>query len=886
MQSLDYCEQLKTRFIDNNGKLFFVDGFKNRAFTAVKSILADSGVSSFICVVNDKKSALQIKAALSDDANTVDIISTMEDFRQMCRTAEVDAKRSTYQAEKFKNAYPRIIVTLKNNSSNVLHGELHQLNDKSSEYLDGSHEGYALSDFITDAGYGMLVIDNVYEMFAFEEVESDRVPYMNPRKHERINLKGRYYFTDVAHSYKKLARMVDSTEKAIIISNSIVNNDIISFYAAASLIHSEFSYKESKTNAKKRSQDYDSEIDEIFDNVSYGKDDVDIKSLCLQHAKGRKCYIPGDLERFGEYIGGLFNFMTKEEIFLRALAEITKKRHNASIESIIELIKNDDNTLAFAICDMFFNEKLKEELEGSVENTVVAKMSEEDASAFFAVFNNYAFYCDTGVVGDRCKVYRIYHEDSGFEDLLRRSYEDFDRNENALSATHRGEDIAFKCITTKKLLTEGELKLPLLIASQSKAGDIVHLMEKVADYSVARFADDCCSITDADIYVINYPEYDAIANNLEFASVVFFDALSDICLFDTYVKKALNMGKKANSALLVTYDNVSGLLADLWQKTWTDENESIVSIKNSKLYIRGEHPVDYNEVIESVERLYESFKDIIDKSGKVNVKRVTDQFCSVITDFTLGRAAHATEIEEYFGYFNAISPYYSAIFANSVSVGNLGREVYSEQLIPVEKGKKKRKHKKVKYVNGTVEETKKVLFNVCSKQMHNLCDIRYKDCSACELNQQIQVNDLRDFTKGIKGYFKETEKIMSKIQSDRIKRQIDDTIISTDGSSERELAKIIDHVMTVSVEAIKTLNIMLKKKASYTAPLFAEYDHVFDIKEAVQSVHHMIFIKYFEQIMGILTVSTDELKRSINTVDKAAKNSLNTSQIGGKHGIN
>jgi hypothetical protein len=306
---------------------------------------------------------------------------------------------------------------------------------------------------------------------------------------------------------------------------------------------------------------------------------------------------------------------------------------------------------------------------------------------------------------------------------------------------------------------------------------------------------------------------------------------------------------------------------------------------------------------------------------------LAESLLNLATAFTLNRAEHADDLDDDLRYFSAIAPYYSAIFANSVSVGNLGREVYSEKLVPYVKPKKQRKNKKEKpltpkqqkkaeqkaakeakkaekkaikeakkakkakkvkikkLVVAKIPESKKVLFNVCSKQMHSFCDVRYKDCSTCELNQEILTNDLEDFAKGVKGYFKETEKYLIKLQKERFSRQIDDTI-SSDSASIRELASLIDHTQTVSKEATKKLNTMLKKKVSYTAPFFAEFDDVSEIKDMVQSIQCMVFKKYFEQIKRILTESTDAMKRSISTIGQAAKNSLNTSQIGGKHGIN
>ena len=69
MQNVNYSEKLKARFAENGGKLFFADGFKNRAFTAVKEILSSEESLTSVCVVDGIQTAEQVKTALYEGAS-------------------------------------------------------------------------------------------------------------------------------------------------------------------------------------------------------------------------------------------------------------------------------------------------------------------------------------------------------------------------------------------------------------------------------------------------------------------------------------------------------------------------------------------------------------------------------------------------------------------------------------------------------------------------------------------------------------------------------------------------------------------------------------------------------------------------------------------------
>lgn len=867
MQDMKYTEKLKSCFAENGGKLFFTDGFKNRAFSAVKEILTQASPESTLCVVRNFKTAQQINAKLGRNA---EIIASFDDFKKLCGS-DMSQKPSVSTSDGFRKKHPNVIVTLEASSgSAALHAGICRYEGKAGEYTAGENAMYTVSDFLADAQYSLIIVDSVYDAFRFEEADRDTVHTKKPQKYERIDLMDKSYFTDVEHSYKKLKRMVDSADQAIVVSNTLVDKDIISFYAAASLINSDFSYKAAKKIAKAKSFDYNDEIDRVFDSISYSQTDETIQSMCLQRAKGRSQIIPRDIEKLGEYSMGNLNFMTKEEIFLRTVAALTVKNRGLSNEALINLLE-DDQTLANAVCDIFFSDELKGDIESKIKNSHIAHMDQEDINVFFEVFEKYGIYCSTGKIDNKCDIYRIYHDDSGFEDLVRRSAEDFDRNENALCASHMGDDVSYKCVATKNLLDSGALKTPLLVVSEKDASTIVDSLSKITPLSVSLLGMDETSVAKDTVSVVDYDSFESVANDINVSSVVFFDAIGDLNKLDTFVKKAINLHDNVNSALLVTYDNISGVLVDLWQERWLSEENDLLAIRNNEVYLRGEKPLDYVEIINELDSIYALYKNLVDGIGQTNSKSVAKRLTSAISDFTLGRAAYVSDIEEDFRYFGMIAPYYAGAFANSVSIGACERPYFAEKIVePLNGKKKKKKNKNLKY--EPVAEASQVSFDVCSKYLHGTCDIKTVDCSVCPLHNNSLANRSAIFKSSVEGYFEKSKKLMEKIRDDRIERKLDDTII-TRGNDNAELTQCIE---SLKKSSDRFKGVIKSIPNSSDAPYYLGYDTVFEIKEAMQSVHFRIFKKYYNQITDILEKATNEMKKSFDAVGQGAKSSLHT----------
>ena len=887
MQSANYVEQLQARFAAGNGKLFFVDGLKNRAFSSVKAVIANSGVKSSLCVVENAKTARQVCAALYPKSDAK-IIESIDDFNTLYAAVDKDFKNVPQSAQKFKTLYPNVVIALRTKLDNsLLHASLGSKGGKAGEYPSGEQAPFTISDFLTAAEYPMLIVDNVYSMFRFEEAEDDEIKSKTPMQHERLDLMGKCYFTELAYSYKRLQRLVDSADQVILISNSVVGREIVSFYAAASLINGCFSYKAARAQALSKATDYVDEIERVFDSISYSQSDETIQSLCLQRAKKMARRVPSDIDKLGAYSQGNLSFMTKEEIFLRALSVVRENKPSLTNDAAISLLE-DDQTLANVVCDIFFTDSLKSDIESKVEHAHIAKMTPEDASTFFEIFKKYAVYCPLGEIGDRLSIYRIYHDDSGFEDLIRRSCEGFDRAEHVFSASHAGSNRDYKCIATKALLDNATLRLPLLVVSRQNPTETSAELQKIVSCPVEVFDDAADRINEEGISVLDYDSFEAIACRLNAASVVFFDAMADFNLLDTFVKKAISFcppQNKVSVCLIVTYDNLQGCLVDLWQERWLKADTSLfLPLQNDEIYIKGERAINYLDVAQKLDEVYRSFKKLVDGTEQITPKLFARKFSSTISDFTLGRAAHASEMEDDFGFLGKIAPYYSGIFSNSICVGNREREFFAERFLKqkraqrkltartIESPKERRRYMK-RLKRGDffrLPDTSVVFLNVCSKQLHNTCDIRQKDCFTCTTLKTNLANRANVLEYSVSGYFTHGKQLLKKIQDHRIAKAGGGTI-TPQGEGVSELAELIMR-LEASNEELK--NSIKSLPRSETTPCYIEYTTLLAIKRAVQEIHFDVFIKYYEQLTALLSQATNEMIKSFDAVGKGAKNTL------------
>ena len=876
MRNVEVEKKLKERFLGNGEKLFFVDGSKNRAFASIKSILEGYQNDSFLCVVKGENAASQIKRALYGDKETT-IISTYNDFCELCRNAEIE-KDFALGAEKFKNAYPHLIVVLTGlDKKPVLNKKIGVISGKAGEYNEGENASYCISDFLADAKYDFVVVDEVYELFKFSIVPENEASGYKPQNFDRINIMGQSYFTSIDYSYNKVAKIVDSAKRVILTSDILFDRDVISIYAGINLITG-FSYNKAREFVKKTSFNYDEEIDAVNGSFSYCRDDI-VLSLCLQLAKGNKQIIPSDLEKLSQYLTDNLDYLTREEIFLRVIYGEAKKRFNMQIASndvIIRSLESDD-FLAKTVFDVFFDDAVKGEFESSLTTSHITSMTDEDIHELLVIINKYVTYCDFADIGNRCEVVRVFHDESAFEHFIRAHHPEMDAFKNAFSASYTGSAMVFKVIATARLFEEGKIKTPLVILTEEDINEATKYLSAVFEKEVKAFTFEMENFAKDDIVVMDHRSLDAIGNYYDVGSVLFFDILSDVNFFDTCIRKMLDMSDKANAVVIASYNNLSGMLADTWQDIAFNKDYKILPARNTEVYIKGENSHDYKDVIKELNGIYESFRLLAEGEYKGKIDDLALRFSSDIANFTLSVSVMVNIVPD-FEYLKKISSTVTAIFNNSISINDDGREVIREVRNEDKSSKRRRKRRSTKPGKTrkltsykVIEQGRKVLFDVCTEQLHETCDYTKKDCCDCEFCNKYMQNEYLTFSKSVIDFFDETYKIFEKMEMDR--RAVGGII----GGGVQDQGQVsLQEILDSKEEAGKILGQLDEQKKNSPGIFYADFKKIEEIKNTVRSIYSKVFDKYYVQLQQIYENATDKMKKAFLAMGKSAKDTINT----------
>lgn len=875
-------EKIKKRFLQNGEKVFFVDGSKSRALACVNTVLSDYKSSSFLCLAKSANSALQIKRALFGKED-VCIISKPSDVDSLLISAGVGSN-FTVDAQKIKEKSRYMIVVLEDSERNpVLHKELGVVSGKSGEYNDGDNARYCFSDLLADAQYQFVLVDEVYEMFRFSVVAKNEISNYPPQKYDRIDLMGQAYFTSTAYSYRRVSKIVDSAKQAVLISDILFDRDVVSVYAGINLING-FSYNKARNFIKSRSSNYNEEIDLVCGSLSYCCSDDSLLSLCLQYTKGKRQRIPSDLDSLSDYLTGNLDYLTHEETFLRTVYGQAVNKYNLEINSNSVVINSleQDESLVRAVCDTFFNDEIKGDIESNISNSHTTKMNSQELDDFLKVINKYVEYCDFSDIGDRCEVVRIFHDESAFEHFMRAHHPEMDDFKNAFSVSYRGNSMLFKSLATELLLEQGRIKTPLVVLTEEDLNEVVSDLSQCLKREVKPFSFDMEEFSNDDVIVMDHKSLDCIGTYYNVGSVVFFDILADVNFFDTCIKKMLDMNDNTNAVVIASYNNLSGMLADTWQKIALDKEYKVLPIRNTEIYIKGETPHDYKESIKELNGLFESFRLLVEGEFTGNIKDLAERFSAGIANFTLNVSTMSNVVSD-FEYMKKISKYVDDIFGNSISVKDGGREAFREIRKEAQPSKKRKKKKQKQIKNtkpgkirkiadfGVIDQGKHVLFNLCAKQLHETCNYIEKDCCDCEYCNKFYQNDFELFSQSTIKFFEETDKVFERMKMD--KRTVGGII---SGASQEYGDAIIKEIIKRKQETIDVLSELCDERETFTGVYYADFYEVEKIRENVKEIYAKVFDKYYLQLQGMYENMTSKMRTAFLMVGTSAKSTLST----------
>lgn len=914
----EYSDQLKKQFEGSGGKLFIVDYSKSCALQAVKEILAEKdSYRSLICVVDDREVATEFATILESTVGKITVVDTFSKLEK-CLSSVLNGEKLTATADlsglgaRFKKEYPNLIITAKDeDTGEVLFNRFLCKDASKNGVYDAKDEiGYfCVSDILAVFRYEFVVIDNVYGRFAFEEENKEEEKEYPHGRYERIDFLGKAYYTEYTHSFKRLNNLVDASKKSIVLSDVVVDANAVNLYLALELLYGKFPMFETRDLVLKATSNYieDCEIvcGEIFNynNESY-------LARCLQRLVGSKQTIPGDAEKMSAYIAKQFNYMSEEEIFLRIVdffARTTFKGNYTSAMQISERFQRDPNQMINCLCDLFFADEIKGELESVLTNAHVRKMSEEQISDMFEVFLRYGVYHPYPQDANRCKVVRLKRDDSAYERYARgwaeirkeekekeiaqngvatnRPYDNYAQertdDEFSYSVLHDGSTLYYKCMAIKSLLADNPKKgfgSPLLIVTRSNGGKIRETLSKLLpNYKCSLNINDLTKDDTVEkIVIIDYDLFRETALWLHIRSAVFFDLEYDAVVLKNLINKALRYSDSTTAYLFADYGDLSGAIADAWQDELLSPNQKAMPIDNSEIVVKGGVERIYADVIRELEEVYCLLSDIVSKGKQKYLLPCAEKFNHMLTSFTQSSAAQSEELISDFSYLAALAKNFDDIFRNSISIGGYGEQVLTEKYqfekriktISAKKSSKPSKTVEEIYETKNVEETRVCYFNVCLKMLRRNCVFKKNNCNGCSYYEKYKTNDFETFKTAVEKLFELSLKCAQWQERDRLIALGEITISHTE--SEQDKLRRLD-VKEIE-EYAKKANEVLEKLAKYAKKkkvFCVDYAPIKEICVMAEKIYCKLLGKYYGVVMDIFATVTDESKRGFELVNNS-----------------
>lgn len=870
--SAEYLKRLFDRFEKNNERLFFVDGSKARAFSAVKSLLKTYGCDSQLCIAQDETVASEVAGALGRSYIT---ICTLNDFFDLLARLGVDKAQISDKALRdiapsFKQSYPNIVIATKNSvaNSSVLHARLCTNTRAVDKMFFGKgtiQPPYCISDFLSDCEYEFAIIDNVYEIISLKQ-EGSSSELKSPEKYEMISFLGKTYYTDIDHSVKRLKKITNNAQKSVIISDLMVDKNAVTMYVALDLIYDSFPYKEAKNLVKSRSLAYNNDCENTASILSSFCSDDLFLSQCMQKNRGSLQITPRNMDEMQKYISDHTSHMTFEEICVKAIYSYAKAKLGLNFRSVEDVFGAliDSSEMALCACEMFFRNALKGELESTLSTTHICDMKKEEINALVSIFNKYGEYFELPPVGDRCGVVRVYREESAFEHAIRAIDEGFDKGGNAYCTSYDGDMLAYKCLTISNMISKGTLKTPMIIVLESKGEAVVELLGQMLDSSYSCL-EGLGGLVDAEdqskiISVIDYNELRRTASFLSVSSIIFFDITADISIFNALLKKSLASGD-ARAVILADYSDISGHMLDKWGEALLSGRLDPLPIRSNEIFLKEATASDYAELIPQINEIYVAIRELCEGKYKRDHSELAAKIHSLVSHNSFAIFKEKAQMESDFEFFAGISKHYNAVFENSMTIGAHGERVESSRF----ETKLVTKKKQTIAERGVdkKEEPKAIMFNVCARQLHRSCDVLKNDCRECPYYSSYLVNDFEEFSKGTRGFFDMVGKIARKIED---KNATDDGVLH--GNGENKLAFSDVKASENAQRAIERLDAISASMVGREGVFYASYAIVSIIKEAVFDIYKDIFAGYYNQIISIFEGATEKMMKAFTIISK------------------
>ncbi len=844
----EYSADVMSRFRDSDGKLFLVDYSKSASLDVLRKLFSECGKPSLLFIVKDAGLAKQFSELMAADFPKIGTVCEPSEINALIGDARSpSALRSV--APGIKEKYNTLIVSAFSSVGKaVLNHEICRDDGKSGNFAGNDKaSAYTFSDVLTEAGYEFVAVDSIFDYLSFAADERE----YTPGEDEIIDFLGKVYYTDTAHSYRRLNNLIDNSKYSLITSDEMTDTDAVSFYAVCELIRADFSLIEVRRKVLQYTMDYSSLCDMISSNVLGASRDPDIVSGCLQRTRGFKNVVPADLEAMSDYLPRAFEFMSIEEATLKVADYLVKHRGGGDfsrIDSVAETFGQDYNEISECFVDIFFRNEFKAEIEKGLKHTKVSDMEKDEISSMFSVLLKYGLYHWHTPLQSKPTLLRLFRESSGFEYIVRRlGRKEYDEK-SVRTILGGGSERLYKCAEIQRMLTGGEEELgmatPMLVVLRDDGKKVAECLRKLLpDFKVHTSG---YKFEKNAINIIDYESLRQTPMELNVSSVVYFELCYDVALMKLMMSRLDKYGAP-KQCIIASGDTLDGLCSDAFEDILVSDIRSL-PILAPYVTIKTGLDLPYSEIVQNLNIVYDSLQNAVEKGHPDIIEDVAMSYNHMLAEYTNHSAVPDDEIHMDIEFIARIGKYFSGVFANTVSVGGEG-----ERVVSVTREYKPMSKKGMKPEEDLTEIVEcDFFFNVCTKALMHMCDLRVRNCGGCENYSAHCTNRYDELMANVDAFFKQSYSYLKKMERFRTEQQMGATINAGGIGDEEESELDASHLKEYESKVRAAVDMIKVDEAHRNAFFVIEYEPIEVIREYIYRPYRRMLRKYYKTVMELM----------------------------------
>ena len=855
----EYSADVISRFRESEGKLFLVDYSKSAQLSLMQQLLSECGKPSLLLIVKEPGIAKQFCSLMSAELSDIALVTEISELKALIGGASTpQALRSIAPGIKEKHKYLIVSAFDKDNAA-LLNYEICRDDGKSGNFSGNDKaSAYTFSDVLTEAGYEFVAIDSVFDYLYFVSDDKEH----KAGEDELIDFLGKSYYTDTAHSYRRLNNLVDNGKYALITSDEMTGVDAVSFYAVCELIRSDFSLIDVRKKVMQATMDYSSLCEMITSIVLGAASDPDIVSSCLQRTRGFANRVPSDVYSMSSYLPRAFEFISMEEAALKVVNYLVKHRGGgdfSNTDRVAESFGQDYDEIADCFVDILFKNDFKAEIEGGVTHTKVADMEKEELSSLFEVLLKYGLYHYHSPIQNKPSIIRLFRESSGFEYIVRR----LGRKQYELAGVRavigNSSDSLYKCAEIQRMLSGSEaemgIKTPMLVLVRGEGEKIADCLKQLLPESKVYLSD--YKFDEGAINIIDYKALRDTPMSFDVRSVVYFDVCYDIALMRLMISRLAQYGAPTQ-CILASGSTLDGLCIDAFEELLTSDIKAL-PILAPCVTIKTGLDVPYSEIVENLNIVYKGLQNAVEKGHPSIVEDVSNKYNHMLAEYTTYSSVPKDEINMDIEFIARIGKYFSEIFGNTVSVGGIGEEVVtvSRKYEPVTKKGQKPEE------TVTKRSERDFFFNICTKALMHACDLKERNCGGCDNYAEHTVNRYDVLIKSIDVFFKESYYYLDKMEKFRTEMQMNATINSGGNGDEDEGELDAAHLKEYEENTRSAISAIETEGINTDGFFVTDYETIEAIREQIYRPYRRMLRKYYKTVMELMQSASDKAKAEL-----------------------